>query len=81
MKSNVGKTDRLLRGILGLLIIGLGIVFKSWWGVIGIVLLLTSIISFCPMYIKMKWNHKNNGDSSNKINRINPIFHIINFLT
>jgi len=50
MKSNVGKTDKIIRIILGLVIIVLGIVIKSWWGIIGIILLITAFISWCPIY-------------------------------
>ncbi len=50
MKSNVGKTDKIIRYILGVAIIITGIVFKSWFGVIGLVPILTATISWCPIY-------------------------------
>lgn len=50
MIANVGKTDRIIRAILGLVIIGLGVYFKSYWGLIGLVPLLTAYISWCPAY-------------------------------
>lgn len=50
MKKNVGSADRIFRIIIGLLAIGLGIGFQSWWGIIGIVPLLTAIFNFCPLY-------------------------------
>lgn len=50
MKCNVGGIDRKLRILVGLVIIGAGIYFQSWWGVIGAVLLLTGTISWCPVY-------------------------------
>jgi hypothetical protein len=50
MKHNVGSVDRLLRIILGLLIAILGVVFDSWWGLIGIVPIATGLFSFCPLY-------------------------------
>lgn len=50
MKKNMGKADKTIRMILGIVIIALGIYFKSWWGVIGLVPLLTSFVSFCPLY-------------------------------
>ena len=37
MICNVGKTDRIVRIILGIAIILLGIYFQSWWGAVGIV--------------------------------------------
>lgn len=51
MKQNVGTVDRVIRVILGLAIIGLGIGFKSWLGLIGLVPLLTAAIGWCPLYL------------------------------
>lgn len=51
MKTNVGKVDRLLRIIVGLLLILLslsGVI--GWWGWIGVVPLLTGIVRICPAY-------------------------------
>lgn len=50
MKANVGSADRYIRFILGAVIIGLGFYFKSWWGVIGIVPIITATLNFCPAY-------------------------------
>lgn len=54
MKHNVGSIDRLLRIILGLLIAILGVVFDSWWGLIGVIPLATGLFSFCPLYFLLK---------------------------
>ncbi len=51
MKCNVGGTDRIIRIILGVVIILAGFYFQSWWGVVGIVLIVTGLIRFCPAYI------------------------------
>ena len=51
MKVNVGGTDRLLRVIAGLVLIGLTLMgFIGVWGWIGLILLATGIFSFCPAY-------------------------------
>ena len=50
MKINMGSLDRILRIVAGLVIIGAGIAFKSWCGVIGVILLATAAIGFCPLY-------------------------------
>jgi len=50
MKHNVGKTDKTIRYILGVAIIGAGVYFQSWWGAVGLVPLLTATMSFCPLY-------------------------------
>jgi uncharacterized protein (DUF58 family) len=51
MKKNMGNADRWIRVILGLAIIAAGVYFKSWWGLIGIIPLATSLISTCPLYL------------------------------
>ncbi len=51
MKSNVGGIDRVLRIVLGLVLIGLslgGVI--GWWGWLGLVPLLTGLFRFCPIY-------------------------------
>ncbi len=50
MKSNVGSSDKIIRIILGVAIIAAGFYFKSWFGLVGIVPLLTAFVSFCPLY-------------------------------
>lgn len=50
MKSNVGSTDKIIRIILGVVIIAAGFYFKTWFGLVGIVPLLTAFVSFCPLY-------------------------------
>lgn len=51
MKANVGGIDRIVRILAGLAILGAGYYFKSWWGLIGIVPLLTATFRFCPAYV------------------------------
>ena len=51
MKSNVGGIDRMLRIVLGLVLIGLTLSGTiGVWGWIGVVPLGTGFISFCPLY-------------------------------
>ena len=54
MKCNIGKTDRLIRIIVGLVIIALGYIYSSWWGLIGLIPLLTGLFRWCPLYIPLK---------------------------
>jgi hypothetical protein len=49
-KQNEGTIDRVIRVVIGLAIIGLGYYFKSWWGALGIIPLLTGIIGYCMIY-------------------------------
>lgn len=53
MKHNIGTVDRVLRIIAGLVIIGLGIHNKSWWGLVGLGPLLTAFVRFCPAYLPL----------------------------
>lgn len=51
MKINVGSTDRALRIIVGLALIGLAASGTiGLWGWIGIVPLATGLFKFCPAY-------------------------------
>jgi hypothetical protein len=54
MQKNVGKTDKIIRVIAGLVIILLGIIYKSWWGVIGILPVITAAIGWCPLYVPFR---------------------------
>ncbi len=49
--KNVGSLDRILRLVAGLGILAAGLVLKSWWGLAGLVPLLTAAIGFCPAYL------------------------------
>jgi hypothetical protein len=51
MKPNVGSIDRALRFIVGVAVLGAGYYYQSWWGLFGIVPLLTSVFRICPAYI------------------------------
>jgi len=50
MKQNIGSTDKIIRIILGIVIAAVGYYFKSWWGLVALVPILTALINFCPFY-------------------------------
>ena len=50
MKSNMGTVDRIIRIVIGLIIIIWGFAVSSWWGLIGLIPLLTGLLNFCPLY-------------------------------
>ncbi len=51
MKSNVGGIDRILRIVLGLVLIALAATNTvAWWGWLGIVPLATGALGWCPPY-------------------------------
>jgi hypothetical protein len=60
--KNVGKTDKTIRLIAGILLIAAGIVLqltagRFWWLALpGIVFAGTGLISFCPLYLPLKIN-------------------------
>ncbi len=53
-KTNVGSVDRILRIVAGLVLLSLYVLFPnaSWrmFALIGIVPLLTGLMSTCPLY-------------------------------
>ena len=53
MNCNMGKLDRTVRFIAGVAIIGIGLYFKSWWGLVGLLPIVTSIIGWCPAYVPL----------------------------
>lgn len=53
MKCNIGKTDRRVRIVAGMALLAAGCYFQSWWGLVGLVPLLTGIIRWCPAYIPL----------------------------
>jgi hypothetical protein len=58
MKANVGSADRIVRLVLGVVIIALGFYFKSWWGVVGVVAIATALLNFCPAYTLIGFSTK-----------------------
>ncbi|MCC5914690.1 MAG: DUF2892 domain-containing protein [Balneolaceae bacterium] len=50
LKKNVGYTDSIIRVVLGVLIVGAGLAFESFWGFIGLIPIISGGIAFCPIY-------------------------------
>lgn len=51
-KVNVGSTDRILRIVVGLILIVATLLgYVGAWGWIGVVPLLTGVFRFCPAYL------------------------------
>ncbi|MFC2170711.1 DUF2892 domain-containing protein [Calditrichota bacterium] len=51
MKKNMGSIDKWIRLVIGIVVIALGVVFKSFWGLLGIIPLATALVRVCPMYL------------------------------
>jgi hypothetical protein len=54
MRRNIGTTDKIVRVLVGLGLLVLGIGLKSWWGVIGVLPVLTAFVGICPAYIPFR---------------------------
>ena len=51
MKVNVGTVDRIIRIVVGIVLIGLAAVGTiGAWGFLGVLLLLTGVVRVCPAY-------------------------------
>ncbi|MDX8396952.1 MAG: DUF2892 domain-containing protein [Mariprofundaceae bacterium] len=56
MKANVGCTDRIVRTVLGVMVLAAGLLagLATPWNFVadgvGVILILTAGISFCPAY-------------------------------
>jgi len=56
MKCNVGKIDRIIRIVIGLGIAIAGVIFESYWGLVGIALMATGVFGYCLLYMPFKIN-------------------------
>ena len=59
MKRNMGNADRITRGIIGIILVAIGIMYIGfWWGilllVVGLILLFTAVTGWCPLYLLLK---------------------------
>ncbi|MFT6302283.1 MAG: hypothetical protein ACI9XK_001711 [Granulosicoccus sp.] len=51
MKRNIGKSERVLRAVVGLGILSLTVIGpQSMWGLVGAIPLATAAIGWCPPY-------------------------------
>ncbi len=57
MLKNVGAVDRMIRLIVGIVLVVLVFVGpKTNWGWIGLIFIITAIVGFCPLYLPFKIN-------------------------
>jgi uncharacterized membrane protein HdeD (DUF308 family) len=64
MKKNEGTADRVIRVVLGIILIGLALYFMNSWalwvviviGIVGLIALVTGIIGYCGLYTVCKIN-------------------------
>jgi len=53
MKQNIGSIDRFARVAIGLMLLALTLVLEGnarWWGLVGLVPLVTGLVGSCPLY-------------------------------
>ena len=49
MKTDTGLSHRAIRLFVGLTLLGLGTALDTPWGLLGVILMLTAAIGFCPL--------------------------------
>lgn len=65
LKNNVGKVDRVIRIVLGILLIGsVFYALESPIGWVGIILIVTGIAGICPLYSLLGLNTKSLGEKA-----------------
>lgn len=50
MRINIATWDRILRLLLGVLLVAWAVAGGPWWAYVGLVLLATAAWRFCPLY-------------------------------
>ena len=51
MKLNVGNAERVVRVLVGLVLLALVVVGpKTWWGLIGVIPIATALWGWCPIW-------------------------------
>jgi hypothetical protein len=59
MKRNIGTADRVIRALLGFGLLSAVFLVEGttrWFGLIGLVPLLTAIVGNCPLYALIGWS-------------------------
>lgn len=50
MQCNLSRADRWVRVVLGAGLLAAGVYFKSWWGLLGVPLLINAAMGVCMLY-------------------------------
>ncbi len=56
MQANVGNADRVIRIVIGVALLLFAFLSDSpyrWWGLIGVVLVATGFLRWCPLYVPL----------------------------
>ena len=66
MKCNIGKTDRMIRIIVGVVILAIHYIYYAVtgyycvWANLGYIPLLTGLFRWCPIYLPLKMDTSKN---------------------
>jgi len=58
MNKNVGSLDKNIRLVIGIVLIIAGFFSSLWLGLVGIILIVTAIMNFCPIWAALKISTK-----------------------
>jgi hypothetical protein len=61
MTTNMGQIDRILRAVVGAVVVIWGLMAGNWLGVIGLVLLGTAAVGWCPAYVPFRISTRKTG--------------------
>jgi len=64
MAANEGTLDRVVRIVIGLVLLSLVVIGpKTWLGLVGLVPLATGLVGFCPLYrvTGLSTSHRDQG--------------------
>jgi hypothetical protein len=51
MKNNIGRLDKIVRLLIGAIIIAGGAHLNTIWGLLGMIPVMSAQIGVCPMYL------------------------------
>ena len=67
MNCNIGELDKVIRRSAGLMILGLGFYYKTWFGILGLLPIALSYWGYCPLYVPFNIDTKK-GEKENARN-------------
>lgn len=59
MKANVGGMEKTIRIVAGIVLLGMVFFIEGnarWWGLIGLVPLITGVVGYCPVNALLGFN-------------------------
>lgn len=48
------RLQEILRAVIGVIVVGAGVYFQRWWGLVGLIPLGTAAVRWCPLYLPFK---------------------------